>query len=184
MGVHYSERKYYDDPIENERFIRYYGATLYCRHGQPSTVICYRCREEQENIKMRKYWDRLNIKYRNFNWNSFFGMESPVADNSTDENEDFKIIEHQNLQEDILLNLNSFQKLLILMKSSKSNKIFKMINQFNSLSFDIISKIYSGKIEIKNNENKKTKKRKKRSNSDSEIINENNFLKKRKTKLV
>ena len=59
-----------------------------------------------------------------------------------------------------------------------------MINQFNSLSFDIISKIYSGKIEIKNNENKKTKKRKKRSNSDSEIINENNFLKKRKTKLV
>ena len=99
------------------------------------------------------------------------------------ENEDFKIIEHQNLQEDLMLNLNSFQKLLIFMKSSKSNKIFKMINQFNSLSFDIISKIYSGKIEIKNNENKKTKKRKKRSNSDSEI-NENNFLKKRKTKLV
>ena len=99
------------------------------------------------------------------------------------ENEDFKIIENENLQEDLMLNLNSFQKLLILMKSSKSNKIFKMINQFNSLSFDIISKIYSGKIEIKNNENKKTKKRKKRSNSDSEIINENNFLKKRKTKL-
>tara|TARA_R110001592_G_scaffold160185_2_gene392245 strand:- start:452 stop:874 length:423 start_codon:yes stop_codon:yes gene_type:complete len=92
MGVHYSERKYYDDPIENERFIRYYGATLYCRHGQPSTAICYRCKEEQANIQMRKYWDRLNIKYRNFNWNSFFGMESPVADNSTDENEDFKIM--------------------------------------------------------------------------------------------
>lgn len=33
MGIHYSERKYYDDPEENEKFINIYGPTLYCKPG-------------------------------------------------------------------------------------------------------------------------------------------------------
>ena len=48
MGLHYSERQYYDDPIKNAEFIRVYGATLYCSHGQPSYAICYRCKEDNE----------------------------------------------------------------------------------------------------------------------------------------
>jgi len=92
MGLHYSERKYYDDPKENEKFTNIYGPTLYCKHGQPSYVVCCKCRDEYSFIRMQEYWKRLNIKYKNFNWNAFFGMESPTPDNVTDEDDDFKIM--------------------------------------------------------------------------------------------
>ena len=92
MGLHYSERQYYDDPIKNAEFIRVYGATLYCSHGQPSYAICYRCKEDNEFIKMRQYWDRLNIKYRNFNWNYFFGMESPSDDDGINVDDDYRVL--------------------------------------------------------------------------------------------
>jgi DnaJ-class molecular chaperone len=92
MGLHYSERKYYSDEEENEEFIRIYGPGLYCRHGQTCHVVCYKCKEEYSFIRMQKYWKHMNIKYKNFNWNAFFGMESPTPDNVTDEGDDFKIM--------------------------------------------------------------------------------------------
>ena len=55
MGIHYSERKYYDDPEENERFIDVYGSGLYCKHGQASYYKCYRCEEEKRIHQESKY---------------------------------------------------------------------------------------------------------------------------------
>jgi len=92
MGLHYSERRYYEDDKENEDFIKYYAHQIYCRHGQANYVICYKCKDESEFIKMREYWKRLNIKYRNFNWNSFFGMESPTDDDGIDVDDDYRIL--------------------------------------------------------------------------------------------
>ena len=33
MGLHYSERTYYDDPDENDHFVKYYGCNMYCKHN-------------------------------------------------------------------------------------------------------------------------------------------------------
>ena len=55
MGIHYRERKYYDDPEENERFIDVYGSGMYCKHGQPSYYKCYRCEEEKRIHQESKY---------------------------------------------------------------------------------------------------------------------------------
>ena len=64
MGLHYSQRIYYDDPVENQAFINVYGAYLYCKHGQPSYVRCARCREETSDKYRKKdhfgtdaFWD-------------------------------------------------------------------------------------------------------------------------------
>ena len=92
MGLHYSERVYYEDEKEQEHFVNYYAEHIYCRHGQPSEVICYRCKEDAAHIKMRRYWDKFNIKYRNFNWNSFFGMESPRDDDGINVDEDYRVL--------------------------------------------------------------------------------------------
>ena len=53
MGLHYSQRTYYNDPVENQKFINVYGPRLYCKHGQPCSVRCVRCREETSD-KYRK----------------------------------------------------------------------------------------------------------------------------------
>lgn len=55
MGIHYSERKYYDDPEENEMFINIYGPRLYCKHGQASYHKCYKCAEERREEQEYKY---------------------------------------------------------------------------------------------------------------------------------
>ncbi len=55
MGLHYSERKYYDDPEENEKFINLYGPTLYCKHGQPSYYKCYKCIDDMRKLREAAY---------------------------------------------------------------------------------------------------------------------------------
>ena len=54
MGLHYSQRTYYDDPVENQKFIRVYGSCVYCKHGQPSYVKCYKCCEETQSKYCKK----------------------------------------------------------------------------------------------------------------------------------
>ncbi len=89
--VHYSQRQYYKDPVENEKFINIYGATLYCKHGQPSTHICYRCKHEKENLRYEKF---MKSKFRYFDpfGNFFFGQKSPEDDEAVDVDDDFKIM--------------------------------------------------------------------------------------------
>ncbi len=55
MGLDYKERKYYDDPQENEDFINIYGKFIYCNHGQPSYYTCYKCKSENELKNQKKY---------------------------------------------------------------------------------------------------------------------------------
>jgi len=55
MGLHYSERKYYDDPKENERFINIYGPTLYCKHGTSSQYKCYKCIDDMRKLREAAY---------------------------------------------------------------------------------------------------------------------------------
>tara|TARA_R110001632_G_scaffold20699_5_gene61608 strand:+ start:1232 stop:1696 length:465 start_codon:yes stop_codon:yes gene_type:complete len=93
MGLHYSERIYYDDPIKNEEFIRVYGSTLYCKHGiSLAYQKCWRCKEEAETQRFKKHMDS---KYRNFNpfAEFFYGQKYPTDDDKpTDMDDDFKVM--------------------------------------------------------------------------------------------
>jgi len=58
MGLHYSQRTYYDDPIDNEKFINVYGSFIYCKHGQPSYIKCSECCEEtQSKYCKNDFWE-------------------------------------------------------------------------------------------------------------------------------
>ena len=66
--VKYWERKYYDDPEENERFIRIYGPKLYCKHGNPNYTGCPFCKHEnKEKIAKQYQKKRPNVNFTFFN---------------------------------------------------------------------------------------------------------------------
>lgn len=54
MGLHYTQRTYYDDPTENQKFINIYGSYIYCKHGQPSYIKCCKCCEETQSKHHKK----------------------------------------------------------------------------------------------------------------------------------
>jgi len=84
--VHYSERTYYEDPEENERFINIYGSYLYCKHGQPSYCKCFRCIDE----KREKLKSQYKNKQANFNYKDFFNFdEKPYEDDLEIDKEEF-----------------------------------------------------------------------------------------------
>jgi hypothetical protein len=70
----------------------------YCRHGQPIyyTEFCIGCRDEKRHsadLLYQKWLKKMyNIKYRHFNFDSFFGMESPDDDDSIDIDDDIKVL--------------------------------------------------------------------------------------------
>ena len=55
MGLDYRERKYYEDPKENEDFINIYASRIYCIHGQPSYYPCFKCKRDNEIKNQKKY---------------------------------------------------------------------------------------------------------------------------------
>ena len=64
MGLHYSERIYYDNDEENEHFIKHYGSYQYCKHNQPCYHKCYRCEEEKHDINMNRWYRIQEEKFR------------------------------------------------------------------------------------------------------------------------
>ena len=90
MGLHYSQRTYYDDPKENADFIKYYGSLLYCSHHQPGYVDCWKCREECYQ-KHQKPKDRFNDDFWNFFRNMFEEKEDYEEDLKDTEVENSKL---------------------------------------------------------------------------------------------
>ncbi len=79
MGLHYSERIYYDDPIENQKFINIYGSYVYCRHGQPSYIKCCKC------------WEECGAKYKkkdHFGTDAFWEFFRRMFEDKTEEEEE------------------------------------------------------------------------------------------------
>lgn len=57
-------RKYYDDPIQNERFIRVYEKRRYCCHGIPNYHRCSFCITEARDKQYKEF--RQSIKGEGF----------------------------------------------------------------------------------------------------------------------
>ena len=57
-------RKYYDDPIQNERFIRLYEKKMYCCHGIPNYHRCSFCITEARDRQYKEF--RQSIKGEGF----------------------------------------------------------------------------------------------------------------------
>ena len=57
-------RKYYDDPVQNERFIRVYQKRMYCCHGIPNYHRCSFCITEARDQQYKEF--RQGIKGKGF----------------------------------------------------------------------------------------------------------------------
>tara|TARA_Y100000401_G_scaffold49026_1_gene38121 strand:+ start:819 stop:1241 length:423 start_codon:yes stop_codon:yes gene_type:complete len=82
MGLHYSQRTYYNDPEKNNEFIRIYGCHVYCKHGQPSYVKCHKC------------FDETRDKYRkkdHFGTDSFWEFFRRMFEDKTEEEEEVSV---------------------------------------------------------------------------------------------
>ncbi len=134
MGLHYSERKYYDDPEENERFINIYGPTLYCKHGQSRSHTCYRCKHEYREALYEQYCNRHKInfmKYFNKQYNYYFNDPSLQTPKDVEIRVDDKFykLKKSNSQEELKKNYFKLAKKYHPDKPSGSTKLFQKLHQ-------------------------------------------------------
>ena len=89
MGIHFKERRYYDDDEENEKFINVYASHMYCRHGQPNYYTCFKCKSENE-IKNQKKYKKCKEPFDPFRCFDDFNQyqENLTSDNLTSETQD------------------------------------------------------------------------------------------------
>jgi len=138
MGLHYSQRIYYDDPEENKNFIKYYAANMYCRHGQPSYVTCYRCRCEKREVQYRKYCEnkRINfMKYFNQQYNYYFNDPSLQTENVMEPRKDDKFIKlkKSSSHEELKKEYHKLAKKYHPDKPTGSTKLFQKLSQIYQL---------------------------------------------------
>jgi len=55
MGNWWDEKTFYDDPVEDYNFKKYYAQGMYCKHGQACYHTCYKCKTENEIKNQQKY---------------------------------------------------------------------------------------------------------------------------------
>ena len=138
MGLHYSQRIYYDDPEENKNFIKYYAANMYCRHGQPSYVTCYRCRCEKREDQYRKYCEKKRInfmKYFNQQYNYYFNDPSLQTENVMEPRKDDKFIKlkKSSSHEELKKEYHKLAKKYHPDKPTGSTKLFQKLSQIYQL---------------------------------------------------
>ncbi len=138
MGLHYSQRTYYDDPKENEDFIKYYASSIYCRHGQPSYAICHRCRCENREKRYEDYCKKKRInfmKYFNDQYDYYFNNPSLQTENVMEPRPDDKFIKlkKSNSQEELKKEYHKLAKKLHPDKPTGSTKLFQKLSQIYEL---------------------------------------------------
>lgn len=138
MGLHYSQRNYYDDPEENKNFIKYYAANMYCRHGQPSYATCYRCRCEKREDQYRKYCEKKRInfmKYFNQQYNYYFNDPSLHTENVMEPRKDDKFIKlkKSSSHEELKKEYHKLAKKYHPDKPTGSTKLFQKLSQIYQL---------------------------------------------------
>lgn len=138
MGLHYSQRNYYDDPEENKNFIKYYAANMYCHHGQPSYATCYRCRCEKREDQYRKYCEKKRInfmKYFNEQFNYYFNNPSLQTENVMEPRKDDKFIKlkKSSSHEELKKEYHKLAKKYHPDKPTGSTKLFQKLSQIYEL---------------------------------------------------
>lgn len=135
MGLHYSERRYYENDEENEHFIKHYGPQLYCNHGQPNYHKCYRCQEEKNDEIMSKWYRSQELKFQQF-INSIHGYvfiaPDPEKINKIKirENDKFKGLKKSNSSEELK---QEYKKLARKMHPDKENGSTAMFQKLSQL---------------------------------------------------
>lgn len=135
MGLHYSERTYYDDPQQNADFIKYYAHSLYCHHNNYLSS-CYKCKHERDEIQKKKWDAKQYEKYKRlFNHIHNLGYEflfpDPVREEKVKIRKDDKFVKlkKSNSQEELKKEYFKLAKKMHPDKPSGSTKLFQKLKQ-------------------------------------------------------
>jgi len=137
MGLHYSQRKYYDDPIENEKFINIYAPFVYCKHGQPSYIRCIRCYEEtrakhrkKEHFGTDAFWEYFR---RMFEDKTQGECEEEVSVNVSDKPDVFKPLKKSSSFEELKKEYRKLSKIHHPDKGGDHNIMVRLNNLYEKL---------------------------------------------------
>ena len=137
MGLHYSQRTYYDDPIENEKFINIYGSFIYCKHGQPSYIRCIRCCEEtrakyskKEHFGSDGFWEYFR---RMFDDKTEEKYEEDLSVNVSDKPDVFKPLKKSNSFEELKKEYRKLSKIHHPDKGGDHNIMVRLNNLYEKL---------------------------------------------------
>ena len=132
-GIHFSERKYYDDPEENANFIKYYASSMYCPHGQPTYHPCYKCKEET-----RQRYCNKKVNMKDF-WEFLFPDPQRNTKVKVRENDKFYKLKKSNSAEELKKEYYTLAKQYHPDKPSGSTKLFQKLKQI----YDILLEKYA-----------------------------------------
>ena len=138
MGLHYSERRYYDDDEKNETFIRVYGPQLYCKHNCPNYHKCYRCEEDKYRDVMDKWCRTQELKFKQFvNDLHGFMFISPDPEKinkiQVRENDKFKGLKKSNSSEELKKEYHKLAKKYHPDKEGGDTKLFQKLSQLYNI---------------------------------------------------
>ena len=142
MGLHYSERTYYDDPDKNDDFVKYYGSTMYCKHNQPTYQTCYSCQSEKRELTMKEWYLKQEERFRKFIGSGFIFNEPDTREiNKLNirTNDKFTSLKRSKSQEELK---HHYKKLALKYhpdKPSGSTRIFQALNQVYTMLLDAYS---------------------------------------------
>ena len=142
MGLHYSERRYYDDSNENDHFVKYYGCNMYCKHNQPAYQTCYSCQSEKRELTMREWYLKQEERFRKFIGGGFtFNQPDTREINKLNIRADdkFTSLKRSKSEEELK---HHYKKLALKYhpdKASGSTRIFQALNQVYSMLLDAYS---------------------------------------------
>ena len=142
MGLDYSQRTYYDDPDENDHFVKYYGSTMYCSHGQPTYQTCYRCESEKRDLTMKQWYLKQEERFIKFIGGGFtFNQPDTREINKLNirTNDKFTSLKRSKSQEELK---KEYHKLALQYhpdKESGSTRIFQALNQVYTMLLDSYS---------------------------------------------
>ena len=135
MGLHYTERRYYDNEKQDADFKKYYGPQLYCKHNCPNYHKCYRCEAEKNDEIMSKWYRSQELKFQQF-INSIHGYvfiaPDPEKINKIKirENDKFKGLKKSNSSEELK---QEYKKLARKMHPDKENGSTAMFQKLSQL---------------------------------------------------
>ena len=142
MGLHYSERTYYDDPDENDHFIKFYGSTMNCKHGQPAYQTCYQCQSEKRGETMKQWYLKQEERFIKL-IGSGFTLNQPdtreINKLNIRTNDKFTSLKRSKSEEELK---HHYKKLALQYhpdKPSGSTRIFQALNQVYTMLMDTYS---------------------------------------------
>ena len=138
MGLHYSERRYYDNEKQDADFKKYYGPQLYCKHNCPNYHKCYRCEEEKNKDIMDKWYRKQELKFQQF-INSIHGFifiaPDPEKINKIKvrDNDRFSTLKKSNSSEELKQEYKKLARKMHPDKEGGDTKLFQKLSQLYNI---------------------------------------------------